>query len=192
MLILTLLAAATLFLGLAGCATTVVPPRAVEDPVKVFLADYGRHSSLVLPRSEHALVEYAFGEWRWFALNDTGFFSACRALGWASEGTLGRRTIPIEPETDLRLLFPHVTLFELAVEREAVVLLLGRLDARWQRQEELAVFNDNYGFHFVPDDQRYHLFRNCNPIVAAWLRELGCQVRAPALLSNWRVRPLDD
>jgi len=35
--------------GAGGCATTVVPPPHPFEPVPVFLTDYGRHSSLLLP-----------------------------------------------------------------------------------------------------------------------------------------------
>jgi hypothetical protein len=176
-------------LGLMGCATTVTPPRYVHDPVHVFLADYGRHSSLVLPRDEESMVEYAFGEWRWFALNHTGVLGAFRAICWGSKGTLGSRIIPTVEQGWLEDSFAGVELFSLQVERERAGALAERLGNQWLRWEEAAVYNAAYGFTFVPVEQRYHLFRNCNPVVAGWLRELGCQVSGPALLSNWRLQP---
>jgi hypothetical protein len=84
-----------------------------------------------------------------------------------------------------------VTLFAIRVEQEAASALVERLNDRWLEYETGAVYNADYDFHFVPVTQRYHLFRNCNPVLAGWLRDLDCQVRGPALLSNWRLRPVD-
>jgi hypothetical protein len=176
--------------GLAGCATTVAPPARVQDPVTVYLADYGRHSSLVLPRSEEVLVEFEFGEWKWFALNQTGFWAAWRALCWPSEGTLGKRELTPSAAADLRSRAPDIKVYALAVDRERAGALLEQLEQRWTRNAATAVFNPLYELHFVRDDRHYHLIHNCNPAVAGWLRELGCTVRGPALLSNWRVRPV--
>jgi hypothetical protein len=175
-------------LGVVGCATTVTPPAQVQNPVEVYLADYGRHSSLVLPRDAESMVEYAFGEWRWFALNQTGVFGAFRAICWGSRGTLGSRIISTVDHGWQEESFHGVELFSLQVEQEKAGALVERLEERWLRGESEAVYNAVYDFHFVPVEQRYHLFRNCNPVVAGWLRELGCRVPGPALLSNWRLQ----
>jgi hypothetical protein len=185
------LTAGGFLLGVVGCATVVIPPRDVRDPVSVYLVDYGRHSSLVFPEEENTLVEYAFGEWRWFALDDTGLFAAFRALCWSTTGTLGRRYIVAEDPAGFDAVFAGVLLYEVRVEREAVGVLVRHLDDRWEQQEENMVYNAGYDFYFVPDAQGYHVFRNCNPVVAGWLRDLNCQVRGPALLSNWRLRPVE-
>jgi hypothetical protein len=189
-LVLTL-AAGVLLLGLVGCTTVVTPPHHVIDPVSVYLVDYGRHSSLVFPQDENSMVEYAFGEWRWFALNDTGLLAAFRALCWSTTGTLGRRFIVTEGPAGFDHVFAGIALFEVPVEREAADALAGRLDERWVQQEDDMVYNAEYDFYFVPDAQGYHVFRNCNPVVAGWLRDLDCQVRGPALLSKWRLRRAD-
>lgn len=178
-------------LGVIGCATIVTPPRDVQDPATVYLVDYGRHSSLVLPHDENSMIEYAFGEWRWFALNDTGLLAACRALCWASTGTLGRRLISTVDSAKFEAWFPGVILFDIQVEREAANAMARLLNDRWLNHEADAVYNADYDFHFVPVPQRYHVFRNCNPVVAGWLRDLDCRVRGPALLSKWRLRPID-
>jgi hypothetical protein len=186
-----ILTGGSVLLGLVGCATTVIPPQAVTDPVTVYLADYGRHSSLVLPGDENSMIEYAFGEWRWYALNDTGLLAACRALCWGSTGTLGRRFVSIADPAGFEHSFAGVTLFAIRVEHEAASALVGRLNDRWLEYKTEAVYNADYDFHFVPVTQRYHVFRNCNPVVAGWLRDLDCRVRGPALLSKWRLRPVD-
>lgn len=174
--------------GLVSCATTVTPPGKVSDPVTVYLADYGRHSSVLLPRPEAGFVEFEYGEWRWFALNETGFWAAWRALCWPSTGTLGRREWTVAAAEELRVRFGEMEVYELAVERERAAALRRQLEERWARNASTAVFNPTYDLHFVRDDRAYHLGHNCNPAVAGWLRELGCGVRGPALFSNWRVR----
>ena len=45
-----------LFLS-AGCAQRIRPPRDLADPVRVYVADYGYHSSLLLPSDTEG--EYA-------------------------------------------------------------------------------------------------------------------------------------
>src|SRR5689334_13559900 len=51
-----------------GCGGTITPPRAVRDPVPVYVADYGRHATLLLPVEDGGLEEFAFGDWRWLAM----------------------------------------------------------------------------------------------------------------------------
>ena len=65
-----------------GCATRVVPPRAIVSPVTVYIADYGRHSSLILPTDTGCLAEYAYGDWRFYALNQYRWYWGMTALIW--------------------------------------------------------------------------------------------------------------
>lgn len=174
---------------LVGCATRVTLPADVSDPVTVYLADYGMHSSVILPRSEDVLVEFEYGEWRWFALEQTGFRAAWRALCWPTTGTLGRRELTKAAMVYLEQRATSTEVIGMTVERERAEALLRALEERWKRNAGTVVFNPNHELQFVRDDRKYHLFHNCNPTVAGWLRELGCKVRGPALLSNWRVRP---
>src|SRR5688572_12511152 len=88
-----------------GCATTVRPPADPKDPVVVVLIDYGHHSGVILPEPEGAWVEYAFGEWDYFALNKTDLFTGMIALGCPNQGTLGRR---VHPRADVRDLMDGV------------------------------------------------------------------------------------
>lgn len=48
------------------------PIRAVGDLLLILPADHGRRARPVLPQADGTRVEYAFGEWHWFALNEAG------------------------------------------------------------------------------------------------------------------------
>lgn len=171
----------------AGCTTTIVPPRTVADPVSVYLVDYGRHPSIVLPRTQSALVEYTFGEWKWYAENETAGLSAARAMMVPTQGALGRRHIECKPHKPWTSDLGYLHVYEITVERDRAAALLAQLDERWEAGAEDARFNEHYDLVFVPDEQEYHFMNNSNPTVARWLEDIGCEVRGSALLSQWRI-----
>src|SRR4051794_37158104 len=53
--------------GVTGCGGPVRPPANVRDPVPIYVTDYGRHSTLLLPTDDGRLEEFAFGDWDWLA-----------------------------------------------------------------------------------------------------------------------------
>jgi hypothetical protein len=79
----------------AGCTNTIFPPRAAGPTTSIYVADYGRHSSLLLPTSlpDKTLVEYAFGDYEWFARGDTRWWVAVVAMLHSPQATLGRRFV---------------------------------------------------------------------------------------------------
>src|SRR5512140_2380377 len=87
-------------LFLTGCAETIHPPVNPTDPVTVYVADYGRHSSIVLPETKGGYVEWAFGDWQWFALGRTKVDVALAAIVSSPQSTLGRREIPPQPDDE--------------------------------------------------------------------------------------------
>lgn len=182
--------------ALWGCASTIVPPANVEQPVTVYVFDYGRHSSLVLPAGDaysgdsnsDALVEFAYGEWKYFAKGHRNAPGAMRALLISSEGTLGRRTLAARaPET---LIQHHAlaALHQFDVEKQAAHDLRDELNEAWHKYEDTAIYNEQFGLHFVQYPESYHFLNNCNPMLARWLQSLDCKVRGAALFSNWRVK----
>src|SRR4051812_19057915 len=77
-----------------GCATKVIPPGRPNDPVTVYLTDYGRHSSVIVPSIKgHGYDEWSFGDWEFFALGHTQWWIAIRAMLHSPQATLGRRHI---------------------------------------------------------------------------------------------------
>src|SRR5436190_14844853 len=80
--------------GVAGCATRIVPPRVgPAEAARVAVADYGYHSTLIFPNSAGGLTEYAYGDWTYFAQNRHSFLNALHALFCSEQATLGRRVI---------------------------------------------------------------------------------------------------
>lgn len=189
-LLLVFLIAAAQALPLA-IPTTIVPPRSPADPVTVFLVDYGRTPSLVLPAGEDGMVAYVYGDWRYYALRQQGVFDSVAALLWPTQGALGRRSIagPRDAHTVRTGIGTGIdALHELEVDREAVERLQMRLDRLFRQGQDTTV--DAYGMTFVHHPRSYTYWSNSNHMTAGWLEELGCDIRGPAFNSSWRVRSM--
>ena len=152
---------------LAACVTTVTAPSALRDPVTVYLANYGRHCALFLPRANGTWVEYTYGEWEWFARNNTGVLRGFPAMLWPTQGTLGR-----DPKVRKRQ--GHA----LRVEKAACAKLLAELDAAFESERDTRIYNDVMKMEFVHFHQNFSACNNCNGVMVQWLRTLGCDVRA--------------
>lgn len=182
------LAACLLAIALTGCTTIIHPPVAPEDPVSVVVADYGYHSSLLLPLPDGGSMEYAFGEWDWFALNRDEWYRVCGTLCCPNQGALGRRRLSMAPtravaEGALYCREAH----EIRVARASADLLAKRLDDRFRKNLETRVYNPVLRLEFVHDEIDYCFFVNCNHVLARWLRELGCELDGSACFSSFRV-----
>lgn len=178
---------------LSGCAAaTIVPPAAVSDPVRAAVLDHGRHSSLLLQRSDGSVVRYAYGEWEWYAVGRTGPGRAVGALFWPSEAALGRRQLPgpLTREAAREQVgegFEDILIFE--VEAVRAERLDRRLDALFRSGQARLAYNRDFDLEFVPVEASYWIGRNSNLVMAEWLEELGCRVDDPGVLSAWRLRP---
>lgn len=191
-----------------GCATRIAPAAAVEDPVAVYVVDYGRHSSVLLPvhddeqanlASRTTLREYSFGDWIYYAQDRDSIRDGARAMLWRSSGTLGRRELPglgpasdeapIEPAARIERTLDVQRVIPLVVSREAASELLATLDQRFEagreRGEPLA--NPVVGLDFVIDDRHYSLGRHCNHEVRDWLNALGADAKGTPLVSEFKV-----
>ena len=165
-----------------GCVTTIRPPERPADPVRVALIDYGYPASLALPGPDGTSVEYAYGEWEWFALNNDAWYRVFPALCWPTQGALGRRALAFPPEVAAE----EILIF--TVGRAEAAALLDRLNRRYAARTEAPVYNPVVGLTFVPDDASYCCFANCNTTLADWLRELGCEVSRPTCAASFRLR----
>jgi hypothetical protein len=173
-----------------GCTTHIEPPANVREPVTVYLLDHGRTSSLVIPNDDGGMVRYVYGDWTWYALADTGLWNGIQALGWPTQGTLGRQALPgLAAGQDIVELVsvPSENVYAVVVERSAARALRHELDQIHRDYAQTLVVNKQYGLDFVHHPQPYTYFRNSNHMVADWLQRLGCRVRGPAFASRWRV-----
>src|SRR4051812_9035875 len=83
-----------MMLFFSGCTSTkVIPPAPPTQPVTVYLTDYCRHSSILIPSLKGGYDEWAFGDWEFFAIGDTRWWVAIRAMLGSPQATLGRRHI---------------------------------------------------------------------------------------------------
>jgi hypothetical protein len=174
-----------------GCATVVIPPERVDTPATVYIVDHGRHASLLLPKEEDGFVEYAYGDWRFFALNEKDLVTGFTALAFPTTSAFGRGFYDADALHDDLVLdtLRAESVDPLEVEHEAVIDLASRLNQRFEKNKDTMVVNDVNGLTLVKEDSAYHVFNNSNQVVARWLRQLGCHVKGPVLLANFRVKP---
>lgn len=181
----------------AGCGMNVTPPSTPDDPVSVFVADHGIHTSLVLPREDGTLVHYSYSRFDWAALDLDQWYRSLPALMIPGPGTVGTRDFPgpdtlenVAHEFEITNNHPPVqAIYPITVSAATCRETLARLDARWNENASTAVTNQKRGLRFVKDSTSYSLFHNCNHEVASWLRELGCQVDGAAMTADVYVRP---
>lgn len=174
-----------------GCATTVVPAGRIADPVSVYVADYGVHSSvmlpILLPQRSNQYVEYCFGDWRYAAENHCAPQDAVGALLASSQSAFGRRFIDVPAGGVPRPSSPPKRLMLVRAAQSNVERLEKELDERWQRDADTVVHNPGTDVDFVKDGEHYSIANNCNHMTAHLLRELGCQIHGPVGSSDFRV-----
>jgi hypothetical protein len=177
-------------MSLSACTTTLVEPANVAEPATVFVLDHGRTPGLVLPTDDGQMAKYVYGDWNWYALGKTDFFTGLAALLWPTQGALGRAMMPGPPtlEQVQQHMGNRVTqVYAITVERSRVRALQARLDAMFEQSPDQAVDRPNSDLKFVPHPQKYTYFSNSNGMVAKWLEELGVEARGITLASKWRV-----
>lgn len=178
---------ATMMMG--GCTITVHPPLAPEHPVDVFIIDYGRHSSLLLPESNSAsLIEFTYGDWNWYALGRDDPLDIFPTLFFPTQGALGRWVWILEPKAEtLRWTIPCEQIHTVTVSSEAAARLLDRLETRYRSHLQTQHLSEQYRLEFVHDDRPYCLLNHCNLIMQEWLDELGCETNGIALVADFRI-----
>src|SRR4051794_32388940 len=178
------------FLG--GCATIYPPQQRLRDPVTVYVADYGVHSSLLLPTGDARFVEYAFGDWGYAAQNHCLPQDAVGALVLSFQSALGRRYFDLPPgETEPKPLERPWSLSRVNCERSDVDALLQRLNTRYEAamRSQKPVMNPDNGIEFVKDSEHYSMLNNCNHLTARSLEQLGCRVQGFVVGSKFSVAP---
>jgi hypothetical protein len=166
-----------------GCTTTLIPPPHPNNPTTVFLTDYGKHSSLLLPDPTGGFEEYSFGDWAYFALGRKNALVMIAAIIHSPKSTLGRRYVDANESIGAE------RTQSLIVDQTRVTALRQTLDSEFARHADTEVFNAQEHLYFVHSDQPYNLFHNCNNVTAEWLKKLGVEVRGFALTSEFKIEP---
>ena len=153
-----------------GVNRAAAPP---VDPVRVYVLDYGRHTSLVLPASDGRLVEWFWGDWNWYALNNRGLADGVTALFGSPAATLGQLDLGRPESADvIRGLAGASSITAIDVEHARVEALVAELSGRFERNRESEVLQSD-GRRFVREGGAgYSLSNNSNHAVAGWLRQL--------------------
>ena len=176
---LGLLSIACVVLGiwcLTGCVSIVTPPSNPEVPVTVYLVSDASHTGLVFPSPKGGYVEYAYGEWDWYALKNDQWYSIFDTLLWPTQGTLGRRIVPADDGRALGELYASAGLEVIVVSSEKVADLLKELDRQYAKGLKDGPSADAYSLTFVKHDDGFWYLYNCKDATAEWLRRLDCSV----------------
>ncbi|MFU8838770.1 MAG: hypothetical protein ACNA75_10770 [Thiohalomonadaceae bacterium] len=175
---------------LAACSARIVAPVPLEQPRAIFVLDHGRHSSLVLSRADGSLLRYSYGDWRYYAEGEIGFWDGLRAVFVPTAAAMGRRELPGPADAALlpgqvRVLIVHLH----AMQAEAARLdqLIVVLEGLYQDGQAQRHYRADFDLEFVPHPVPYTLWHNSNRVVAEWLMQLGLQVEGRAVLSRWQV-----
>ena len=178
-----------------GCSAVIVPPAPAwgTPTVPVQVADYGYHSTIILPRSGGGLVEYAYGDWDFFGQSHKSFGTAVRALFASDQATLGRRLLDREPDQPgLKEATGAKEVLRFEAPRERVEELERALELRFSERLDSIEYSPVHDLYFVKDGERYGVAHNCNHFTAQWLERLGCRVEGMALLSQFRLKGVED
>ena len=177
---------------LLGSPTLIIPPTVPAAPVTVYVVDYGYHSRLVLPDGKVKLMQYAYGDWRYFALDRQNLGNGIVALLYPTQGTIGRRQFNNLAEFQGQLERDRNTLLGFEVAEAKVARLLKLLDRRFRQNLPMRVKNPRNHLTFVPDDRDYIMFHNSNHELVTWLKNLDCRVKGFVALPNFQVKHSDN
>jgi hypothetical protein len=166
----------------------IVPPNDPVEAIAIYVIDYGWHSRLVLPSGNGELIQYAYGDWNYFALHQQDLKNGAVALLLPTQGTLGRQKFSNIVELQQIIQQQDYTLLSLEVALAKVTQLLKLLDERFNRNIATNIKNSQTGLTLVKDDQEYILLHNSNHEVVEWLQYLDCQIYGFVMWSNFRIK----
>jgi hypothetical protein len=143
-----------------------------------------------MPDGDGHLVEYAWGDWDWFALDKTSLWNGLVALVCSHGAALGTRRIDASPyDPDLSHVLECEQLIHFNADRSRVAALLQSLHSRFERHIDTQVYSRAASLTFVRDDEHYSGWHNCNQVTAEWLRDLGCGIEGTPLTSKFKLAP---
>jgi len=188
--VLSLTTLVVVLIGWVLSPVTIVPPAAPMSPVTVYVTEGTVHAGLALPTSTGSLMHYAYGDWRYFALNERGLGDGIRALFLPTSGALGRREF--DNVADLKQAVENAedsTLLSFKVAGAEATQLLQMLGDRFNQNIDTQVHNPLTRMSLVQVDRDYTLLNNSNHELVNWLQDLSCQVEGLILLADFQVQP---
>ncbi|MFP5387437.1 MAG: hypothetical protein ACLGHN_15270 [Bacteriovoracia bacterium] len=182
-----------LLLSLFSCTTTIVCPKP-NNGVSVSIIDHGRHASLLMQANQDEMVRYAYGDWKYFALRETGLWSGARALLWPTQAGLGRKVLKgniedVSPQGPLNEVVEEVLTFK--VEKKRADRFREEMEKIYWDNIKSKYDNEVYGLEFVHHPEPYSLASNSNLVLVQWLERLGCEGSDMTFLSKWEVQQED-
>ncbi|AFZ48024.1 hypothetical protein Cyast_2074 [Cyanobacterium stanieri PCC 7202] len=189
----TILLIATIFIvvklsTLIFSNTIIIPPTSPLKPITVYVIDYGLHSRLILPDRPPTLVQYAYGDWEYFALQNRNLLTTLKALLIPTQGTLKREEISnlatLKKTVNAQ---PRINLLELEVSEEKMLKLRSKLEQRFEENIDTKITYNADRIQFVKDDQEYTILHNSNHQVVEWLQAMGCEVKGIIFLPNFEL-----
>ncbi len=178
---------ALISLVLIASPAVIIPPVNPVEPVTIYVVDLGLHSRLVLPDGDDGFIQYAYGDWRYFALNHDDLGSGFAALLFPTQGTLGRRKYENIAQLQ-QAIDGNINILNFAVARAKAIGLRNLLDKRFNRNIATQIFNPVNQMNFVQDDLDYTLYHNSNHELVLWLQSLDCRVEGFVLLADFQVQ----
>jgi hypothetical protein len=175
--ILVLLITSIVFAGWVFSPATIIPPINPNNPVNIYLVDYGFHARLILPNNNNKCLEYAYGDWHYFALNQQDWLTGAAALLLPTQGALGRKLNNCD----------RLNSFLISVEKTKVERLLKVLNSYFDRPATMQIENSHTGMTLVPYDRTYTVLHNSNHELVRWLEDLGCRVEGFVLWANFKI-----
>ncbi len=171
----------------SGC-WTVTPPKQVKDPVPIYLADYGVHSSVMLPFSPGMYAEYSFGDYAYTVEDRDMPWNAVAALLISFQSTLGRTLTPVSPTDSVPPTHRRPRrIYVLYVERSKANAVVDKLEARYESDHPPREYSTDTQAFYVKDDHHYSLFSTCNHMSANILQDSGCTVHGLPFMSDFVV-----
>jgi hypothetical protein len=168
----------------------IIPPVETALPVTVYVIEQNFHARLVVPDSSNGLMQYAYGDWRYFALNEQNLRNGVSALFLPTQGTLGRRRYDNVAELQLSVEAAEgSTLLNFQVAGAEASQLLQSLGDRFHQNLDTQVYNPLTEMFLVQDDQDYRMLHNSNHELVTWLQDLKCQVKGFVLWADFEVQP---
>jgi uncharacterized protein (TIGR02117 family) len=179
----------------SGCAPplTELQPGAQENDRKIFVVNYGWHTSIVIKKADiHSsalpelrdfpdaeYVDIGWGDWDYYQAPDPGLGLALKAAFWSSRSVLH----VIGFKDAVENYFSGSEIVRITLSDEAFRMLVEFVSAAFVRPDGVGPAPGLHGLapnsRFYPATGRFHLFRTCNTWVAEALQAAGLPI-APA------------